>query len=66
MRHNSNREFKKASACAMVVMANHVISALDAAWTISRHNRQIEAAIQFEMKPIRDELVPFYGFNVTW
>mgnify|MGYP000641173544 CR=1 FL=1 len=66
MRHRSNQEFKKASTCAMIVLANHVVSALDAAWTISRGNRKIKTAMRFDMRPVRNEMVPFYGFHVTW
>ncbi|NQT27804.1 hypothetical protein HQ585_20775 [candidate division KSB1 bacterium] len=66
MRNSSNVEFKRASTCAMVVMANHLISPLDAAWTISKQNREIRAAMHVDLKPIRDELMPFYGFNIEW
>jgi hypothetical protein len=43
-----------------------VVSALDAAWTISRNNWKIETTVRLEMKPIRGEMTPFYGLNVTW
>lgn len=66
MRHNGNKEFKKASTCAMLALANHLISALDAAWTISQHNKQIQTSVFMQMKPIRNEPVPFYGLNVQW
>ncbi|MDZ7270582.1 MAG: hypothetical protein ONB17_03105 [candidate division KSB1 bacterium] len=40
LRDNSNKAYKKAAACQMVALANHGLSALDAAWTVSRHNRR--------------------------
>lgn len=66
MRNNSNVEFKRASTCAMVALANHMISALDAAWTISKQNRKIRTSAYIKLKPIRNEMVPLYGFNVQW
>ena len=66
MRHTSNVEFKRASTCAMVSLANHLISSLDAAWTVARQNRKIRASMHVDLKPIRNEMVPLYGFQVEW
>jgi len=66
MRNNSNVEFKRASTCAMVSLANHLFSSMDAAWSIARQNRKIKASMRAELKPIRNEMVPLYGFQIEW
>lgn len=40
LRDKSNKAYKKAATCEMIALANHCLSALDAAWTVSRHNRR--------------------------
>ena len=63
MRDKSNAEFKKASYCGMVVLANHLISALDAAWTIRGINRQVESKVRIGLKPVQHDLTPFLSVN---
>jgi len=41
LRDKSNKAYKKAATCEMIALANHGLSALDAAWTVSRHNRRV-------------------------
>lgn len=41
LRDKSNKAYKKAATCQMIALANHGLSALDAAWTVSRHNRRV-------------------------
>ena len=46
MRDKSNQAFIRASYCTMVVLANHVLSAFDAAFTIGRKNRAVESRMR--------------------
>ena len=66
LRDNSNQELIKASYCAMLVLANHVISAFDASWTVKRHNRKIESKARMGLQKVRDEYVPVLSMNLSW
>jgi len=58
MRSDSNREFKNASYCAMVALANHLISAFDTGFTIRRYNRTIRGDVAVSMHKVCSETVP--------
>jgi hypothetical protein len=66
LRDDSNQELIKASYCAMIVLANHVISAFDAGWTIKRHNREIKSKARVGIKKVRDEYVPMFSIYLNW
>jgi hypothetical protein len=66
LRYKSNIEFKNASYCAMVVLANHILSAFDAAFTIRSVNRKIEAKIGMDLKMKEDILIPRCQFSLAW
>jgi len=53
-RDASNRNFKHATTCLTVVILNHMTSALEAVWTVSRHNREIAAA-QLYFEPLQQD-----------
>jgi hypothetical protein len=62
MRHNSNKLFDKAKYSIMAVLANHLLSAFDAAWTAKRYNQKAGRFAQIDFKlrmtNYKDELVP--------
>jgi hypothetical protein len=66
LRDNSNKELIKASYCAMIVLANHVISAFDASWSVKRHNRKIESKTRIGLQKVRDEYVPMLSMDLSW
>ncbi len=66
MRHKSNQFFIKGSNCAMVVLANHVFSALDAAWTIKRYNQRLDARLKASMIKFNSEPLPFLTLELKW
>ncbi len=66
MRLNSNNEFEKASTCAMLTLANHVFSALDAAWTIRGVNKKIESRIRMSYRKVHGCDVPFVSLTARW
>ena len=66
LRHKSNIQFKRASYCAMVSLGNRVLSAIDAAWTIRRHNRQIEGELRMSLKRGRVDYVPCLTLSLNW
>lgn len=66
MRQNSNDEFEKASTCAMLTLANHIFSSLDAAWTIRGVNRKIESKLRMSYRKVNGCEVPFLSLTAKW
>ena len=66
LRHQSNVEFKRASYCAMAALANHVLSAFDAAFTIRNANRRVESGMRVGLMRAGDSATPCFVLNVSW
>lgn len=66
MRDNSNKQFKNASACVMAVLANHVLSAFDAAWAVKSKNRRIESKFRTGLKQIENRVLPTFSMQFNW
>jgi hypothetical protein len=66
MRNQMNEYHDTASTAANIILINHVLSALDAAWTASRHNREITMKIRAYNKRYFDENVQMVGINFAW
>ncbi|MCJ7507311.1 MAG: hypothetical protein MUO85_01100 [candidate division Zixibacteria bacterium] len=62
MRHDANKLFDKAKYSVMAVLANHLLSAFDAAWTAKKYNQRADrfARIDFKVRMVgyENELVP--------
>ena len=66
MRNDMNRFYDTASTAANVILINHILSALDAAWTTSVYNRKLRVNLRVTSKKYFHERVQMYGFNVSW
>ncbi len=66
MRKKANDQFKIATYGASIVLVNHVISALDAAYTTYKFNRQIKASMGMEMQRYDQEIVPALVMKMSW
>ena len=66
MRNSMNDFYDAASIATNIVLVNHVLSALDAAWTTSNYNRQITMKIRAHNKRYFDENVQMFGVTVSW
>jgi hypothetical protein len=66
MRNSMNNYYDTASTITNVILLNHVLSALDAAWTARSYNRDINVKIRAYNKRYFDENVQMFGINVTW
>ena len=66
MRNNMNSYFDVATMATNLILINHVLSALDAAWTTRNFNRQLQLKIRAYNKRYFDENVQMYGINVSW
>jgi len=67
MRKDSNEEFSKATTMLFVTMANHLISAFDAALSARRHNHKQEALaeVSFRMRYVMDGGKPMPRFTMS-
>jgi hypothetical protein len=66
MRHDHNHQLINASRCTMAVLTNHLLSAMDAAWTVHRHNRSIRAALGTDVIMAQSEAVPVLSLRMAW
>jgi hypothetical protein len=66
LRNDMNGQYDVASAASNVILINHVLSALDAAWTASRYNREITMKIRAYNKRYFDETIQMVGINLSW
>ena len=61
MRNDMNGYYDTASTATNIILINHVLSSLDAAWTASRYNREITMKIRAYNKRYFDENVQMVG-----
>ncbi len=66
MRNESNINLKRSSACVMGVLANHVLSAFDAAWTIKGVNKRIETRFRIGLSPFSEYVQPWLSVQLDW
>ncbi len=66
MRNQMNEFYDTAKIAANVVLINHVLSALDAAWTTHRFNRTIRVNLRVDSKKHNGERIQMYGVNIAW
>ncbi len=45
-RRNSNNSLKWATAATSLIIANHLLSAMDAAWSVFRHNKNVKPTVR--------------------
>jgi len=67
MRGYANDLYSKASTALVIVVVNHALSALDAAWSASRYNN-VHAELEMKMQrtPFGVEVVPTATVSVRW
>jgi hypothetical protein len=67
MRGDANDLYSKASTAMVVVVANHILSAADAAWSATRFNN-VHTALEMKMQrtPFGYEVVPTATVSVRW
>ena len=67
LRSDSNQAFKNATTGVTVAIVNHLISALDAAWTVSRHNKKLaEASLYFQPKQLDTRNYTALTLHIIW
>jgi hypothetical protein len=66
MRKKANDQYKTATWGASIALVNHVISALDAAYSTYKFNREIKASLGMEMQRYDQDLVPALTMKMSW
>jgi hypothetical protein len=66
MRKDSNDQFRRATNMTAIVLLNHVLSAFDAAWTSSRHNRTLRASLRIVPMRYQYQALPALNMRLTW
>ncbi len=67
MRDKSNKFFRLARTATNYVIVNHILSAIDAAWTAKRHNnRLLEASIKVEQVFYVNYFQPVLSLQIKW
>jgi len=67
MRDDSNKLFDQAKTGVYIAMVNHVLSAIDAAWTAKRHNnRLLEASVRVEQIYWVNHYQPVLSLRIKW
>ncbi len=67
MRAEANRFFKTATTGATIAMVNHVLSAIDAAWTTVRHNNRLTAvSLRATGLAWQSKLIPALEVRIDW
>jgi hypothetical protein len=66
MRHKHNAQLINASRCGMAALGNHLLSAMDAAWTVHRKNRSLSVRILPELRMARAGTAPVLAMRAAW
>ena len=66
MRNQTNEYFDNATTAVNVILINHVLSALEAAWSARMFNKDLEIKPFAQNRRYLDEQVQMYGLNISW
>ena len=66
MRNQTNEYFDNATAAINVIMINHLLSALEAAWSARVYNKDLEVKLSAHNRKYLDKQVQMYGINLSW
>jgi hypothetical protein len=66
MEFETDSAYKKAGVCGMVILANHVISALDAVLSVNRYNARIRMKPGMGLIETHGSVTPVFSMNLTW
>ena len=65
-RDASNQAFKKATTGVTIVLFNHIISALEAGWSISKNNSKLNTSVYGDYLKYDQEAVPALTVRINW
>jgi hypothetical protein len=65
-RQSSNNALKTASSFGAILLANHLLSGLDAVWSVSRHNKNLKPSIKPQFVSIDGEPQLLAAISIEW
>lgn len=66
MRLDANKQFKNATRATTVILVNHLLSAVHAAYSTHRYNQQLKTSVGMKMEKHNKELVPTLSVSLAW
>ena len=66
MRNDSNDYYQAATTMLNLVMLNHLISAIDAAFVANKYNTKVKLSLQAYPRYVGRELIGVYGLSIAW
>jgi hypothetical protein len=66
MRREHNEKLINASKCTMAALGNHLLSAMDAAWTVSRRNRSLSLHVAPGIRTSYADAAPVLNIQAAW
>ena len=66
MRAKANDYYDVASTFVSVAVINHVVSALDAFWSVTRYNKSLHAEVRMRVQPTRFGAVPLTEMKLSY
>lgn len=66
MEQNTDSHYKTAGLCGMIILANHVLSSLDAVWSVKQYNHHIQVSPRMGLIRHHDSVCPTVCMNVSW
>jgi len=64
--NKADKYYKVADMCVAVIVANHIISAVDAFWSASKYNKKLQAEVRMKMNPTPYGYLPAAEANITY
>ena len=66
MRNDSNDYYQTATTMLNLVMLNHLISAIDAAFVANKYNTKVKLSLQAYPRYVGRERIGVYGLTIAW
>lgn len=66
IRGKSNDKLKLATAMTGIAFANHILSALDAVWSVNRFNKKIQPLVRLKYTIVNNKPTPVASFAINW
>ena len=66
MRLEANKQFKNATRATTVILVNHLLSAVHAAYSTHRYNQQLKTSVGMKMEKHNEELLPTLSVSLAW
>ena len=66
MRAQANNYYDVASTFVSVAVVNHIVSAIDAFWSVTRYNKNLHAEVKMRVQPTRFGVIPIPEAKVTY